>query len=836
MSFSNHVKVKFGADTKGFHGSLDKANKSVSKFGDTFKSRVVGVLGTAVLAKTTTDVINFGAAIGDMSVRLGASTSFLQTLQYGAEQSGVKAEGASIAFQRFTRRTAEAKAKAGPLRDALTDLGITMTDANGNAKSSEQLFREFGTALTTIDDPAKKVKTAFQFLDTEGVALAQMFVKGGKTLDDYGKEAKALGMIMEDDTITALRNADGELKKASRQFKVFASGIIPPVIKILRTAKVGFDLVVASIKGLPTALKVLGTSIKEEIMAKFKLAGATLAKFEAEAKAFAVKINPFMEDADVAKAEQAVLDATANMAKAQADADKSLKQRREEIFKRESSYAKDRTKFQQEHKKLQGEFNAIWGKGNKARADAVPIQNKLVELTKEEKEMAKKTATARDENTKAIERSTQKLKALIDGGEDARKAVQARHDLEDKINALVAKGNIPRKEAEKIAIKLAGHAKAEQQLLALMKGEKDRLAQLGQQQAQAEQQVEQAMKDQLALQQQAKVAMDAELAIMQAKANGQDDLAKKLQAELDMKDRLKNMADQMNVAEGKAVGILDKRLKLEKDIALKKVQQEAQIIKNGAIEKLAERDIRDAIDAKDRKRIRAGKDVQRLEEKIRQLQDQGGARADAEIKKLQAVKDRKLEIALDDKTKDDLKQLEKKRIDIKDNHDAQMQALNKRMGEVAKEEAKMRKAEQDAKAEAKARNDKAVADFNQRKAKIEADLDKNMVDNKDALNKVKTSHIDAFKDLGKKLWDNLKLLKLDAVPTGIKDAGSQVEKAILDVGTNINSTLAGININPPDPSIQTAIMDSLAKIADNVATEKTLTEVNETLKGKFVNQ
>ena len=231
MAFSDHVKVKLGLDSKGFNDGLSLAEQKAQKFSSTFKNYFVGAIGGAVLARASKQIIQFGASIGDVSDRLGVSAEFLQAFQFGAEQSGVNAKSASIALQRFARRTAEAKEKGGELKETLDKVGVSLYDNNKVAKTSEQLFKEFGNALANMSDPAEKLRVAFKFLDTEGVALTQMFQRGGDSLDDFERKAKSLGLVLSNDNIRALQDASAELEKLGREFKIFGANILPPISK-----------------------------------------------------------------------------------------------------------------------------------------------------------------------------------------------------------------------------------------------------------------------------------------------------------------------------------------------------------------------------------------------------------------------------------------------------------------------------------------------------------------------------------------------------------------------------------------------------------------------------
>lgn len=253
MAFSNHVKVLFGADTKDFQKGLSSAQRQTNKFADVFKNKFVGLLGAAAIAGTTKKIIEFGASIGDVADRLGVGTEFLQKFQYAASQNGVASNEASIALQRFTRRVAEAKAKGGPLKETLDRLGISLNDSQGNAKSSEQVFQDFGKALSRMSDPADKLRTAFQFLDTEGAKLTQLFRDGVPTIAEYGKEAEKLGLIVKDDQVKALQEASGAMEEMGKSFMGFlATGAKPISI---------------AIKGLSAMLNSFTAFIKENSVA-----------------------------------------------------------------------------------------------------------------------------------------------------------------------------------------------------------------------------------------------------------------------------------------------------------------------------------------------------------------------------------------------------------------------------------------------------------------------------------------------------------------------------------------------------------------------------------------
>lgn len=261
MGFSEHMKVLLGVDTKGFNNGLSKAETRATAFGKVMKSKVLPFLGAAALARTTQKVVDFGAAIGDMSDRLGVGSEFLQKFQYAASQNGIASNEAGIALQRFTRRVADAKANGGRLAETLTQLGITFNDSSGRAKTSEELFQEFGAALSNMKDPAEKLRVAFTFLDTEGAKLTQLFREGVPTIAEYGKEAERLGIIVGDDQVKALQGASGAMEEMGKTFSSFLAMAAKPMTVAVKSLNEILKFGVSVIKENSTAIGAAAVAV-----------------------------------------------------------------------------------------------------------------------------------------------------------------------------------------------------------------------------------------------------------------------------------------------------------------------------------------------------------------------------------------------------------------------------------------------------------------------------------------------------------------------------------------------------------------------------------------------
>ena len=733
MAFTDHVKVMMGADTQGVVKGLEKADKKLASF----KKRLAGGLGMAAFAAAAKKSIDFGAAIGDLSDRLGVNAEFLQSVQHAAEQNGVSSDAAAIAMQRFTRRVAEAQANGGALATELENLGIKMRDSEGNARDTESMFKDFGAALTNIENPAEKLRVAFRFLDTEGAALTQMFQKGKPSLDEFGEQARQSGLILKNDTVKALQDASGELEKAQRSFSVLAAEVLPPLIKVLRTAKIGFDVLVLAFKHFPTTLEVVGKAILENIVDNFKRVGMEMKLLAAKLNNFQVKINPFADKADIDRAKQNMLDAQAEVEKARKMADLTLKQRQAQILALDSDLANKAKKIVKEKAQLQEKFNEIHGRGLKT--------------TKAITDETKKTAAAvadinglRTQEEITLTRTLDKIKALKAGGEEALKVVQDRHKMEDKIQRLMAQGGMNQQQATELAKKIIAAEAEELRLHEQIKREQEQKVQLKEQEADRKAIADQ-LKEEARLHAEARKEMNDELRILQLKAQGRDGEAKHMEKKLELERAAKDIAEQLGIKEKEAIGILEQKLGLEQKITQEKLNQQIDEIKDKNIE--PGKDLREMgaterakalrnMDRDEKKRARSQMEAARLEELLNDP-EKVARMTDRERQTLEARLERRKNELLTPEQKKEIERIEKQK-------------------KVEKEAADKLKKELDDK-------QKAIKQEEEQKAK----------ERKEAEEKAK----EQLKELGDKIKDKM-ADALDAGEQAIKDAGTAIVNAI----------------------------------------------------------
>jgi hypothetical protein len=164
---------------------------------------VVGLGAAAGLGALVRRTTLAGDRIVKTASKLGIGTDALQELRGAAQLAGIEARTFDMAYQRFTRRAAEAAAGTGEAKDALKALGIQLTDANGRMRPAEELLGEVADAMAKIKSPADRVRIAFKLFDSEGVSMVNMLQNGSKALQAARKDFRDTGAVISGSTLKA---------------------------------------------------------------------------------------------------------------------------------------------------------------------------------------------------------------------------------------------------------------------------------------------------------------------------------------------------------------------------------------------------------------------------------------------------------------------------------------------------------------------------------------------------------------------------------------------------------------------------------------------------------
>lgn len=192
----------------GLQGRIDAGDAAVGKFNERWgaalqTTRMVGVGMTAVgggivggLMAMTKQAATYGDEIAKASKKTGMTTEDISRLRYAAERSGVGFGGLESALARMARSASEAAGGAEMYSEAYDRLGVSVTDANGELKGGEQLFREVAEGLKNVDNATERAALAQEIFGKSGAQLLPLLNEGEAGIKKLGDRAEELGMVL----------------------------------------------------------------------------------------------------------------------------------------------------------------------------------------------------------------------------------------------------------------------------------------------------------------------------------------------------------------------------------------------------------------------------------------------------------------------------------------------------------------------------------------------------------------------------------------------------------------------------------------------------------------
>lgn len=152
------------------------------------------------------DIVSNSAQAADdlltLSEITGVSTDTLQKFQFASELVDVPMETFQDALKETTMRLGEINDGSQDTISMFRLLGISATDANGNLRSSEEVFYDAIDALSGIENTTQRDAIALKLFGESAQNLNPLIIAGSDSLREYGQQAENAGIIMGEDALT----------------------------------------------------------------------------------------------------------------------------------------------------------------------------------------------------------------------------------------------------------------------------------------------------------------------------------------------------------------------------------------------------------------------------------------------------------------------------------------------------------------------------------------------------------------------------------------------------------------------------------------------------------
>ena len=229
---------------KGYEDELGKSNVALNVIGETSKkvaenTKMLSAAAAGVAGAMLGNAVNAAAAADDLNAlaqKTGLTVEELQKMQYASDVVDVSVETMTGSISKMIKQVSSGN-------KAFAKLGVTLTDNDGNLRSSTEIWYETLEALGQVGNETERDALSMEIFGKSAMDLAGIVDDGGEALKSLGNEAQDLGLIMSQDMVddaNEMQDAIDKMKgRVSQAFlkmgSTLAKSLVPMMEKLLES-------------------------------------------------------------------------------------------------------------------------------------------------------------------------------------------------------------------------------------------------------------------------------------------------------------------------------------------------------------------------------------------------------------------------------------------------------------------------------------------------------------------------------------------------------------------------------------------------------------------------
>lgn len=224
--------------------------------------RVVFDASIGTLAQYVNETITGAQETEKWAKALGVTTQELEELNFASERFGADSEDVADFLKELAIRANDAKDGSEDMANAFRRLGVRITDANGKVRPSIDLFNEVADGIEKTQNAAERTFLVDTLGSDAGTRLLPLLLKGSKGIAGLREEARALGFVLDKETIEASNRLTRQFQILDKIFLGIRRRIgaqLLPLVEEFTTRLI--DLLVANRKLIDRGIKLLIDSI-----------------------------------------------------------------------------------------------------------------------------------------------------------------------------------------------------------------------------------------------------------------------------------------------------------------------------------------------------------------------------------------------------------------------------------------------------------------------------------------------------------------------------------------------------------------------------------------------
>lgn len=211
----------------------------------------IGLLAAAILKaeKALISMTKESAAFADniitLSMQTGQTTEQLQEFSYATELIDVSVDTLQGSLTKLTNNMQDTINGTGNAKASFEALGISVTDADENMRSANDVFYETIDALGDVKNETERDAMAMDIFGRSAQDLNPLIIQGSETLKAYAQEAHNVGYVLDDEALSALgavddayqrlqKSQEGAKNQLSAEFAPYLTEFYEKITKLIK--------------------------------------------------------------------------------------------------------------------------------------------------------------------------------------------------------------------------------------------------------------------------------------------------------------------------------------------------------------------------------------------------------------------------------------------------------------------------------------------------------------------------------------------------------------------------------------------------------------------------
>jgi len=237
------------AEVKDLGSKLDDTGTKAISFGDILKANIVSdaivggvkAIGSAVsslasgLIGTASSAAEYADNVATLATQTGLATDTIQGMQYAAELLDVDVEAQTKGLSKVVKAIGSATAAGQDYITISDGLSVSLYDANGKLKSSEDVYYDAIDALGSMTDSTEQEVAAQSLFGKSYQDMMPLIKAGSSGLKELSAQAEANGYILSGSALDALNSYKDSLDTLNNQKTAFTNAVgavMAPALKI----------------------------------------------------------------------------------------------------------------------------------------------------------------------------------------------------------------------------------------------------------------------------------------------------------------------------------------------------------------------------------------------------------------------------------------------------------------------------------------------------------------------------------------------------------------------------------------------------------------------------